>query len=56
MKFKGKGVIVTGSARGIGKGIARGLAKEGARVVVSDIDETAASATVQAIQEDFNVL
>lgn len=56
MKFEGKAAIVTGSAHGIGKGIARGLAKEGARVVVSDIDETAASATAQSIQEDFEVI
>ena len=55
MKFEGKGAIVTGSARGIGKGIARGLSREGARVVVSDIDEAAASVTAQAIQEDFKV-
>ena len=55
MKFEGKAAIVTGSAHGIGKGIARGLAKEGARVVVSDIDETAASANAQAIEEDFKV-
>lgn len=55
MKFEGKGAIVTGSAQGIGKGIARGLAREGACVVVSDLNEAEASATAQAIQEDFKV-
>ncbi len=37
MLLKGKVVIVTGAARGIGRVLARGLAKEGARVVLSDI-------------------
>ena len=32
-----KNAIVTGSARGIGKAIAEGLAKAGLNVVVSDI-------------------
>jgi NAD(P)-dependent dehydrogenase (short-subunit alcohol dehydrogenase family) len=38
MKLKNKIAIVTGSRRGIGKSIALELAKEGAEVVVSDID------------------
>ena len=38
MKLKNKIAIVTGSRRGIGKSIALELAKEGAKVVVSDID------------------
>jgi NAD(P)-dependent dehydrogenase (short-subunit alcohol dehydrogenase family) len=38
MKLKNKVAIVTGSHRGIGKAIALELAKEGAKLVISDID------------------
>jgi len=38
MKLKNKIAIVTGSKRGIGKSIALELAKEGAKIVISDID------------------
>ena len=37
--------VVTGAATGIGRGIARVLAAEGARVVIADIDGAAAEAT-----------
>jgi 3-oxoacyl-[acyl-carrier protein] reductase len=37
--LKNKVAIVTGAARGIGKGIALTLAKEGCNVIVSDINE-----------------
>jgi 3-oxoacyl-[acyl-carrier protein] reductase len=39
VKLKGKVAIVTGAAQGIGRGIALALAKEGAKVVVSDISD-----------------
>jgi len=42
MRFEGKRVIVTGAANGFGEAISRQLASEGARVVVSDIDEAGA--------------
>lgn len=38
-RFTDKVVIVTGAAQGIGEAYARGLAAEGARVVVADINE-----------------
>jgi NAD(P)-dependent dehydrogenase (short-subunit alcohol dehydrogenase family) len=39
MSLKNKTAIVTGSRRGIGKGIAIALAKEGCNIIVSDIDQ-----------------
>ena len=38
MRVKDKSIIVTGAGGGIGEGIARRLAQEGAQVVVNDID------------------
>lgn len=39
MRLEGKTAIVTGSGSGFGEGIAKILAREGASVVVNDIDE-----------------
>jgi len=38
MRLQGKSIIVTGSGGGIGEGIARRLAEEGASVIVNDIN------------------
>ena len=40
-EFRGRGAIVTGAASGIGLGIARALARAGARVALLDIEELA---------------
>lgn len=49
MNFKDKVVIITGSARGIGRRIAERFAEAGARVVISDIDEAACQTTAREI-------
>ncbi len=49
MKLKGKVALVTGSAQGIGKSIAEALAKEGADIIVSDINIDTANVTAGEI-------
>ncbi len=48
-KLDDKVAIVTGAGQGIGEGIARSFAREGAKVVVAEIDENSGSATVEAL-------
>ena len=50
-RVEGKVAIVTGSASGIGRATARLLAREGARVVVADINVAAGQATVESITQ-----
>ena len=49
MRLQDRVAIVTGGARGIGAGIARALAAEGARVAVVDLDEAQATTTAAEI-------
>jgi glucose 1-dehydrogenase len=46
--------IVTGGARGIGRGIAEALMKEGASVAIADIDIEKATDTSQELRESYN--
>ena len=50
MRLKDRVAVVTGAAMGIGKGIAAVLSREGARVVVADIDEEAGRRTVEELR------
>ena len=50
MKLKGKVALVTGAGRGIGKAAAILLAKEGANVVVNDVDLQSARETADEIR------
>ncbi|MFN8445699.1 MAG: SDR family oxidoreductase [Caldilineaceae bacterium] len=50
-RFEGKTALITGSGRGIGRGIALCLAAEGANIVINDLpSRREAEATVQEIQ------
>jgi len=50
MRLKGKVAIVTGGGLGIGRAIAATFVREGARVVVADLNEGAGRETVGTIQ------
>ena len=50
MRVQDKSVIVTGAGNGIGEGIARRLAQEGARVIVNDIDAQRGELVAQSIR------
>ena len=50
--FENKTAIVTGAGQGIGFEICRQLAKEGATVILNDIDQTLADNAVKLIAED----
>jgi NAD(P)-dependent dehydrogenase (short-subunit alcohol dehydrogenase family) len=47
--LSGKVGVITGSASGIGRALAEGLAREGVKVVLADLDEAGMGATVEAI-------
>jgi len=50
--ISGRAVVVTGSTRGIGKGIARVFARNGARVLIVGRDSDAARATADELSAD----
>jgi NAD(P)-dependent dehydrogenase (short-subunit alcohol dehydrogenase family) len=49
--IRGRVAVVTGGGSGLGAAIATGFAQAGARVVVVDINDEGAAATVQKVQE-----
>ncbi|NYT79096.1 3-hydroxybutyrate dehydrogenase [Alcaligenaceae bacterium] len=51
MKMQDKVAIITGSAAGIGKEIAITYAREGAKVVIADMNKAAAEATAQELRD-----
>ncbi|GAA4863623.1 SDR family oxidoreductase [Paenibacillus vulneris] len=52
MRLEGKVAVVTGAASGMGKAIAELYAKEGAKVVVSDLNMEGAAAVVESIKSN----
>ncbi|MBV6647542.1 MAG: SDR family oxidoreductase, partial [Cyclobacteriaceae bacterium] len=48
-RFESKTALITGGASGIGQAIAINAAKEGARVIIADIDDRRAADTIDAI-------
>ena len=63
-RLRGKAVVVTGAAKGIGRATAELFAREGARLVVTDVDEAGlsqlrerlAEAEVEAVVGDVSVV
>ena len=51
IELNGKVAIVTGGARGIGKGMATALLKAGAAVTITDINEETLAATEKQFEE-----
>lgn len=51
MRLQGKVAIVTGSASGIGKGIALAMAKEGAHIAIIDVNEEMGRETLAEVNQ-----
>ncbi|MBU0457761.1 MAG: glucose 1-dehydrogenase [Nanoarchaeota archaeon] len=53
MKLKNKVAVITGSRRGIGFGIAEEMAKEGAKIVISDIDQKECEKACKTLEKRY---
>lgn len=51
MRLENKNCIVTGAGRGIGRSIALAFAREGANVLINDVDEAAATSTAAEVSD-----
>lgn len=51
MKLQDKVAIITGGVGGVGKGIALAMAKEGAKVVIVDVNEDAGNETIAELKK-----
>src|ERR1700722_6929418 len=53
-RLRGKVALVTGGGDGIGRGIVRRFAREGAQVLVAEIDDDAGEAVAAACRDEFD--
>jgi 3-oxoacyl-[acyl-carrier protein] reductase len=55
MRLKDQVAVITGAAQGIGKAIAESFAREGASIVVSDINAALAQKTAEEIKQKYSI-